>query len=148
MSQVLGEGPTADGGRIDDLAQAALHFGGGAAIGCGRLGGEELAQEWRGARRPVRGVVAARGAGRPAILLVAGASPQIVGVEFVEASATQTELRCGRDGGDRATAEAGEHFADQRSTETVGELTIMFFIAARMAARGWFGEGHAPALRA
>ena len=148
MSQVLGEGPTADGGGIDALAQTAQHFGSGAAIGRRRLGGEELAQERRGARRPVRGVVAARGAGRPAVLLVAGGSAQIIGVEFVEASATQTELRGGRDRRDCAVPEGGEHGADQRSAETVGELTRMFFIAARMAPRSKLGECRAPARRA
>ena len=148
MSQTLGDGPAADGGGIDEVAQAALHFGGGAAIGRGRAGREQLAQEGLGAGWPVRGVVAAGSSRGPAVLVVAGHGAQIVAIELVEASAAQAELRGGIRGGDFGAAKGGEHFADQRSAEAVRELAIMFFIAARMAARGWFGERHVPALRA
>lgn len=80
MSQWVGEGPAPHGGGIDLDAQAAVDFGGGAAIRRGRLGGEE--------------------------------------------------------------------FADQRRTEPMGELTIMFFMAARMRERGGVGECGVVTLRA
>ena len=148
MGQALRDGPAAHGGGVEEEAQAAMDFGGGAAIGRGRFGGEQLAQKRLGAVGPVRGVVAARGARRPAVFVVAGDSAQIVAVEFVEASATEAEFICGRDGRDFVATEGGEDFADQRSAKTVGELKIIFFMAARMAARCGLGECRAPALRA
>ena len=148
MSQVLGDGPAAHGGGIEAEAQATMHFGGGAAIGRGRFGGEQLAQECRDAVGPVRGVVAARSSRRPAVFVVAGNGAQIVAVEFVEASATEAEFICGRDGRDFVAPEGGENFADQRSAETVGELKIIFFMVARMTVPSGLGECRAPALRA
>ena len=122
------------------MTQAALHFGGGAAIGCGRLGGEEFAQERHGAGRPVRGVVAAGGSRGPAVLVVTGHRAQIIAIEFIEARAPEAEFICGRDGGEFAAPEGGEDCTDQRSAEAVGELAIMFFIAARMAVPPGAGE--------
>ena len=92
MSQVLGQRPAPDGGGIDEEAQAALPFGGGAAIGRGRFGGKQFAQERGGAVGPVGGVIATGGSRRPAILVVAGGSPEIVAVKFVEAGAAQAEF--------------------------------------------------------
>ena len=74
------------------------------------------------------------------VLLVAGGGPEIIAVKFVEAGAAQAEFirRAGRR--DFGVAEGGEEFADPRRTETMGELTVMFFIAARMRARPGVGE--------
>ena len=145
---MLGDGPAAHGGRIDDLAQTAQHFGGGAAVGCGRFGREQLAQERLGAGRPVRRVVATGGGRRPAILVVAGDGAQIIAIELVEASAAQAELIGGDHGRDFGAPKGGEDFADQGNAEAVGELAIMFFIAARMAQPLRFDECRAPAQRA
>ena len=95
---------------------------------------------------PVGSVIATGDSGRPAILVVACRSPEIVAVKFVEAGATQAEFVCGDGGRDFVAAEGGEEFADQRRTETMGELTVMFFIAARMRTRLGVGEiGASPA---
>jgi len=61
-----------------------------------------------------------------------GDGAQIIGIELVEAGAAQAEPVGGRAGGDVVAAEGGQDFADQRGSETMGELAIMFFIAARM----------------
>ncbi len=148
MSQVLRDGPAAHGGGIDEVAQTALHFGGGAAIRGGRLGGEEFAQQGFSAVGPVRSVVAAGGAGRPAVLVVPGDGAQIIAVKFVEAGAAQAEFVCGGGAGEFRAPESGEDFTDQRSTEAGGKLAIMFFIAARMAESARTDQPSGPALRA
>ena len=129
VSELMSEGPAAHGGRIDLDAQAAEDFGGSTAVGRGRLGREQFAQERFGAVGPVRSVVAAGGSRRPARRVRSSRGAQIVAVEFVEACATQTELIRGDGGGDLVAAEGGEEFADQGRTETMRELTIMFFKA-------------------
>jgi hypothetical protein len=48
----------------------------------------------------------------------------------------QSEFIGGSAGGDVVATEGGQDFADQRSTETMGKLAIMFFIAARMPRPG------------
>ena len=148
MSQVLRDGPTAHGGGIDEEAQPPMHLRGGAAIGRGRFGGEQFAQQRFGAVGPVGSVIAPGGSGRPVFRAVACRRPEIGAVEFVEAGAAQAELVGGDDGGDFAAAEGGEEFADQRSPEAGGKLAIMFFIAARMAEPARTDESPVPALRA
>lgn len=93
-------------------------------------------------------MVATRGAGRPAIRLLVGDGAQIVAVEFVKARAPEPELIGGGVRRDLVAAEGGEQFADQGCSETMGELTIMFFMAARMPERSGLGEGDVSALRA
>ena len=148
MGKLLCDGPAAHGGRIDLKVQAAMDFGGGTAIGRGRAGGEQFAQERRGAARPVRGVIAAGGTRSPVLGRVTGDGAQVVTVEFVEARAAAAEFGGGADGGDFVAAEGGEDFADQGRPEAMGELTIMFFIAARMVGKRGLGEWRASALRA
>lgn len=132
MGQLLREGPATHRGGIDEEAQPPLDFGGGAAIRGGRFGREQFAQEGGGAVRPGGSVITTGGSRPPAIRVVVGDAPEIVAVEFVEAGAAQAELVRGGESGDFVAAEGGEDFADQRSTQTVRELAIMFFIAARM----------------
>jgi hypothetical protein len=79
--------------------------------------------------------------------VVTGDGAQIPAAEFVEARAAEAEFIGGRDAGDFVAAESGAHFANQGRTEAMGELTIMFFIAARMARRRGLGAGRAPAGR-
>jgi hypothetical protein len=109
-----------------------MDFGGGAAIGRGRFRGEQFAQERFDGDGPDGRVIAARSAGRPERRLRARGGAEIIGVEFVEAGAAEAEFFGGDGGGDFVAAESGEEFADQWSAETVSELTIMFFKAARM----------------
>src|SRR6185369_10400865 len=87
-------------------------------------------------------------AGRPAVLAMASGGPEKIAVEFVEASATQAQFCCSHVGGDFIATEGGKDFADQRCTEAVEELTIMFFIAARMAKWRGLDQRDAPTLRA
>ncbi|TNC94765.1 MAG: hypothetical protein FD118_4209 [Rhodocyclaceae bacterium] len=148
MRQLMGEGPAAHGGGIDLEAQTAVDFGGGAAIGGRRLGGEQFAQERLDASGPVRRVIAARGAGRPERHLRAREGVEIIGVELVEAGAAEAEFFGGDGGADFVAAERGEDFADQGSAETVGELTIMFFKAARIGVGRVVGERGLPPQRA
>ena len=148
MSQLLGDGPATDGGRIDFKVEAAMDFGGGAAVGGRRLGREQFAQQRFNAGRPVGGMIAAGGAGRPLLLLVVGEGAEIVAADLVEAGAAAAGLLGGGGGGDLVAAEGGEDFTDQWGSEAVGELAVVFFMAARMAEWSGPGERGAPALRA
>ena len=141
----MSDGPAPHGGRIDRDAQAAVDFRGGAAIGRGWFGREQFAQEGCGAVGPVRSVVAAGGGGRPVVLVMPRDRAQIIGIELVEACATQAELVRGGAGGDVVAAEGRQDFADQRGTETMGKLAIMFFIAARMPRPAALDERGLPA---
>jgi hypothetical protein len=89
-------------------------------------------------------VIPTGGSRHPAILVVVGDAPEIVAVEFVEAGAAQAELVGRGESGNFVAAEGGEDFSDQRSTQKVRELAIMFFIAARMWARPRVGEFGVP----
>jgi hypothetical protein len=71
-------------------------------------------------------MIAAGGTGRPELLLVVGAGAQIIGVEFVETSATEVKSASGGTGRQEAFAELGEEETDQWNSETIRELT--FFI--------------------
>jgi hypothetical protein len=144
MSQVLRDGPATHGGGIDEEAQPTMHFGGGTAIRRGRFRREQFAQEWFGAVGPVGSVIATGGSRRPAIRAVAGGTPEIVAVKFVEAGAAQAEFIGRGGGGEFRAPESGEDFTDQRSTEAGGKLAIMFFIAARMAEPARPDERPAP----
>ena len=112
------------------------------------MGRQPFAQEGFDAGGPDGRVVAARGAGRPKLRLLARGGPEIIAVEFVEAGATQAEWVGGGRGGNFGAAEGGQEFTEQRRTETMGELAIMFLMAARMRERSGVGERGAAALRA
>jgi len=142
------DSPTADRSRVDFQAEAAVDFGCGKAIRSGRFGGEELAQEWFNACGPVRGVIAARNTWEPGLVVVAGDSAKISGIKFVKTGAAQFECLSSGSGRNFATAEGGHDFTDQRSTQTVKELAIMFFIARKMAESRALDQCGAMALRA
>ena len=95
---------------------------------------------------PVRSVVAAGSGGSPVVLVMPRDRAQIIGIELVETCATQAELVGGSAGGDVVAAEGGQDFADQRSTETMGKLAIMFFMAARRPQPAALDERGLPAL--
>ena len=113
-------------------AQAALNLAGGEAVAGGWTRGEPLAQERFDLGGPGRGMVAARGARHPGKLAAGGAGAQIVGVEFIEASAPEAEFGGGGYGTDLPGTKGREHLADKGRSETVDELLVMFFIAARI----------------
>ena len=132
MSQLVRDGPAPHGGGIDLDAQPAVDFGGGAAIRRGWFDREQFVQERFGAMGPVGSVVAAGGGGRPVVLLMPRGRAEVIGIELVEARATQAEFIGGGAGGNVGVAESRQDFADQRGTETMGELAVMFFTAAKL----------------
>ena len=125
-------GETADGGGIEMEAKAALNLAGGKAIAGRRAAGEELAQEGSHFCGPRRGMIAARGAWKPGTLAALSAGAQIIGVEFVEASAAQAEFRRRGYPAQFVPAKGGQDFTNEGRSEAVDELLIVFFIAARM----------------
>jgi hypothetical protein len=75
-----------DVGAVELEIAKALGFAGREAVVGRRLGGTAFAQQGGDLRRPVRGVIAAEGAGHPEFLPVRSAGA-VVGVEFVAAAA-------------------------------------------------------------
>ena len=148
MSQIVGDGPPANGGRIDLKAQAAMDFGSGKAVRSRRASRQEFAHECFGALRPVRRVIATRMTGSPAVLLIPGSGTKVIGIELVETGATQSEFFCGDRAEQFAAPKGGQDFTDQRIAQSVRELTIMFFIAAKMGQRQPNDQRAVPALRA
>ena len=132
MSQLVGHGPSAHGGGVNLKTQATMNFGGGKAVRSRRAGGQEFAHECFGALGPVRRVIAARLTRSPAMLLMSGSGTQVIGIKFVEAGSAQSELFGGQGSGQFAASKSGENFTNQRCAQAVGQLAIMFFIAAKM----------------
>jgi hypothetical protein len=60
--------------------------------------------------------------GRPGIGLTLSAGAEVIGVEFVEAGAGQTEFDGGGTSAEKAGAMTVEEMTDQRSRQTVDEL--------------------------
>ena len=116
-------------------AEAALDFAGGKAVAGRRAAGEELAQQGCDLCGPRGGMIAARGARKPGALAALGAGAQIVGVEFVEPSAAQAEFRRRGYPAQFVPAKGGKDFTNERRSEAVDQLLIVFFIAARVGQR-------------
>ena len=61
-----------------------------------------------------------------------GTGAEIIGVELVKARASDFERLGGRRGREIVRAKGGKDFADERGTETMGELLIVFFTVRTM----------------
>ena len=59
MSQVVGDGPPANGGRIDLKIETAMNFGGGKAIGGRWTSREKFAYERFNTLGPIGGMITA-----------------------------------------------------------------------------------------
>ena len=148
MSQIIGHGPPANGGRVDLKIETAMNFGGGKAVGSRRTSREKFAHERFNALRPIGSMITTRMAGSPEVLLIFGSGPQVIGIKLVEPSAAQVQFLSGGSGGQLITAKSSEDFTDQRCAQTVRELAIVFFIAAKMCQSESNDQRVTPALRA
>jgi hypothetical protein len=83
--ELMLEGETPDGGRVEGELETAEDFAGGKAVTGGRTRGQELAQQRLDGGRPGRGMIAAGTRGFPAVGAASGTGAEIIGVEFVEA---------------------------------------------------------------
>jgi len=97
---------------------------------------------------PVWGMIAARMAWGPEVLLMSGSSTQVIGIKFVEAGSTYSEFFGGNSAGQFAVPKGGENFTNQRCAQPVRKLAIMFFIAANICEWQPNNEPPIPALRA
>ena len=93
-------------------------------------------------------MIPARMTGSPVVLLMSGSGPQVIGIKLVETSAAQAQLFGGGGGGQFMAPKSGKDLTDQRRAQTVRELTIVFFIAAKMGQRPPNNQRVLPALRA
>jgi len=126
MGELVGDGPAPDLGAIQFEAAEAQDFAGEETVVGGRNGGETFAQQRDHCGGPVGGVIAAGDARRPVLLLVMGAGAEIIGLEFVEATATEVKFTGSGAGREESGAELGQDETDQRRGQTMRELT--FFI--------------------
>jgi hypothetical protein len=67
-------------------------------------------------------MIATGEAGRPGVGLTLSAGAEVIGVEFVEAGAGQTEFAGGGTSAEKASAVTVEEMTDQRSGQTMDEL--------------------------
>jgi hypothetical protein len=120
--QFVFEGPAADAGAVGLEVQAAVEFAGGGAVRGGRLGRKELGEQCADLVGPGGMMVAAGAAGRPGIGVALGAGAQIVGVEFVEASAGQAQFGGGGTCGEVPGAMVGQELTDEGSRQALNQL--------------------------
>ena len=85
-------------------------------------------------------MVSAGSAWSPAVFLMPCGGTEMAGIEFAEAGATQTEPLGRGDGGHLVPTKGAKDFSNQRNTEAAGDLAIMFFTAASIAARNGSDE--------
>ena len=124
VSQLLGDGPTADLSAIHLEVTEAQSFAGGEAVVGGWGGGETFAQQREDVGGPGGRVIPAGGAGDPAGFLVLRTGAEIIGVEFVEPAARDVEFGGGRVGVELLGAKAGQDVTDQRYGDPMDELLL------------------------
>ena len=86
------DGPAADTGAVGFEIEAAVEFAGGGTVGGRRFGGQELGQEGGHWVSPSGVMVAAGKAWGPRSGLALGTGFKVIGVEFVEARASQPQF--------------------------------------------------------
>jgi hypothetical protein len=148
MGQIVGQGPSANGGWVDLKIETAMNFRGCKAVGSRGTSREQFTHERFNARRPIGGMIATGMAGSPEVVLIFGSGPQVIGIKLVEPGAAQVQLLSGGRGGQLITTKSGKDFPDQRCAQTVRELAIMFFIVEKMCQSGSNDQRATPALRA
>lgn len=122
--QLVFDGPAADTGAVGFEVEAAVEFAGGGAIGGGRLGGQELGQKGGYWLRPGGVMVAAGKAGRPSSGVVLDTGLKVIGVEFVEASASQSQFLGGLASGELPAAIVGQEVTNQRGGQAFDEWLL------------------------
>jgi hypothetical protein len=87
-------------------------------------------------------MVAARSAWDPRTLAACDTGAQIIGIELVEACAPDAQLRRGGGGRQLLGAKGCEDLTDERRSEPVNELLIVFFMARKRPQTRSDGEAH------
>lgn len=81
-------------------------------------------------------MIATGSAGSPEVLAVVGGGAEIIGVEFVESAAGESESAGGLVSVEVFTAKASQDVTDQRGGQTLSKLW-MFFIGRSLAQAEW-----------
>ena len=148
VSQSVGDRPATHRGRVHGNTQTAMNLGSGETVRSWGSSRKQFADERFRARGPAGSMIAARMAWSPGLSAALGGGTEVVGVKFVKSGASQVEFIGGGGGRQFATAKSGENFTNQRCAQTVRQLTIMFFIAAKMRDGPANSQSAIPALRA
>ena len=124
--EVMSHGPAAHGGAIQSQGVAAMNLGGGKAVGAGRPGTEQLAQQGEYGGRPRRTLVAAGNTWLPLVLAAQRTEAQVAGIKHIEAAAAHAEFRGGISGGNGPGAEAGEDIPNEGGCVAAAQLLVGF----------------------
>ncbi len=122
-------------GRGRNLSPGATRAGHGADELRAVLVPPEVADVWQ-----IRMMIPAGGARNPVVEMSLDPGPEDLGVELVEAGLGQTEAGGGLGVMEEALAKTVEGVADQRKTETVDELVMVFFTANKNGRRMEWGR--------
>ncbi len=124
--ELLPEGPAADGRAIEPERMPAMHFRSGEAVGSGRVGTQQLAQQSEDQRRPLGKTVAAGTPRLPVALSALSAGAQIVGIEAIETAATQSQFSGRGACGQSLPAEACQDITNEGSGMAAVQLLVVF----------------------
>ena len=94
MGPAIFQGPAAYLGAVEIEGVQTQRFGGGEAVGAGRVASQPFFEEVEHRLRPGLGMVAAGSVGSPETLLLFGACVQVSGGERVETTARDAEFSC------------------------------------------------------
>ncbi len=120
MGPAILHGPATDLGPVEFEVVQAQGLGSGEAVGARWGASQALFEEVGDGLGPGSGVVATGGAWEPRIGFLAGASPEVIGGERIEAAERDVEL-CRRFGGRQgALAKGLQHMPDERGRVAIG----------------------------
>ena len=120
--ELMGDGPTADAGAVGFEVESPVEFAGDGTVGARGFCGEEFGGQGGGFGGPIRMVIATGESGGPGLALALSAGTEVMGVEFVETGASQSQFGGGGASAELADAETGEQMTDERSGQTLDEL--------------------------
>jgi len=125
--EALRQRPTAHAGAVEFELVAAMHLRGRETIGGRRPRPQEFAEQSTDLVRPGRMMIAAGSTRCPRALPSLGASAQEIGVEDVEAAATEMEFAGGIRRGKQTLAKPRHDIANEWRRVTPAQLVVVFF---------------------
>ena len=126
VAELMGERPAAHLRAVEWKGMEAECLRSGETVGARRDATEALGEEGQNRLWPSRGVVATRGAGDPAAVLLACVGLEVSGGQGVEATAGAAELGGGRSGRQRAESKGFEDMPNEGGRMPMDELLVLF----------------------
>ena len=126
VAELMGERPAAHLRAVEWKGMEAECLRSGETVGARRDATEALGEEGQNRLWPSRGVVATRGAGDPAAVLLACVGLEVSGGQGVEATAGAAELVGGSNGRQRAESKGFEDMPNEGGRMPMDELLVLF----------------------